>query len=85
MFAQVGYGCVHAADDAPSAPTEAAPAPAQPAAAAPPAAPAASGAWEGPDESQETTSLQLRLADGSRMVRTWPLSADLPRTCLLLG
>lgn len=27
--------------------------------------------WEGPDESQETTSLQLRLADGSRMVRTF--------------
>lgn len=26
--------------------------------------------WEGPDESQETTSLQLRLADGSRMVRS---------------
>jgi len=38
-----------------------------------PAAPAATGAaadceWEGVDESKPTTSLQLRLVDGSRMV-----------------
>lgn len=37
-------------------------------AAAPAAADAPSGTWGGVDESQPTTSLQLRLADGSRMV-----------------
>lgn len=41
-----------------------------PAAAPAPAGPstAVSTSWEGVDESQPSTSLQLRLADGSRMV-----------------
>lgn len=43
--------------------------------AAPAAAPAApSGTWGGVDESQPTTSLQLRLADGSRMVARFNLT-----------
>lgn len=31
-------------------------------------------AWEGPDESKPTTSIQLRLADGSRVVATFNLT-----------
>jgi UBX domain-containing protein 1 len=49
------------------------------AAAATPAATAAAGggplAWEGADPTQPTTSIQLRLADGSRMVAQFNLSS----------
>lgn len=42
--------------------------PAAPAAASSSQSAAAAGEWQGVDESQPTTSLQLRLSDGSRMV-----------------
>ncbi|EIE21930.1 SEP-domain-containing protein [Coccomyxa subellipsoidea C-169] len=63
-----GTGRLLSADDGPSASSEATPE--QPA-----AAPAAGSQmpWEGPDESKDTTSLQLRLADGSRMVARFNL------------
>lgn len=54
------------------------------AAAAPPPSTASPGSvvWEGADESQPTTSIQLRLADGSRMVAKFNLThtvADIRR------
>lgn len=68
-----GAVCVHAAGDSAeepqSAPTPApTPAPAQQAAVSSAAAPDSTSGWEGADESKETTGLQLRMADGSRMV-----------------
>lgn len=47
---------------------------APPAAAAPAAAPAPAATWQGPDESKPLTSLQIRLADGSRLVAKFNLS-----------
>lgn len=44
--------------------------------------------WEGPDESQPTTSIQLRLADGSRMVAKFNLThtvADIRRCAWGVG
>ncbi|CAL8471559.1 g11101 [Coccomyxa elongata] len=64
-----GTGRILSGDDGPSASGDAAH---EQQAAAPDSS--SQAPWEGPDESQETTSLQLRLADGSRMVARFNLT-----------
>ncbi|BDA46940.1 NSFL1 cofactor p47 [Coccomyxa sp. Obi] len=64
-----GAGRILSGDDGPSASGSGAP---EQQAAAPDSS--SQVPWEGPDESQETTSLQLRLADGSRMVARFNLT-----------
>lgn len=57
----------------PAAPAPAPPPPAGGAAAPPPGAGSGTG-WPGPDESAPVTSIQLRLADGSRLVARFNLT-----------
>jgi UBX domain len=83
--------CIWSAGPAPQ-PAAAQPAPPTPAGGAtPPAAAPQQGAgsaagWPGPDESAPVTSIQLRLADGSRLVARFNLTqvrtGDAPLCCL---